>query len=124
MPLMPASRLGLLYQIARQVALATQAAGKHNPDALLTLADLTRLLNADREVMKKAMRVLQDFELVVPMGLNPKRYRFDSYQFKAMQGQEIEDEELQTLMQWLETGPPTPDLEEPPSEYRRKRKRF
>jgi len=123
-PDMPSSRLGLLYQIAHQVALATEAAGKHNPDALLTLADLARLFNADREVIKKAVRVLQDFELLVPMGLNPKRYRFDTYQFKVIQRQTVEDEDLQTLIDWLENGPPTAELEAPPSEYRRKRKRF
>lgn len=121
---MASSRLVLLYQIAHQVALATEAAGKHNPDVLLTLADLSRLMNADREVMKKALRVLHDYGIIVPMGLNPKRYRFDSYQFKLMQSQDTDDEDLQTLMQWLVSGPPDPDHEGPPNEYRRKRKRF
>lgn len=125
---MVSSRLMLLYQIAHQVALATEAAGKHNPNGLLTSADLARLLNADRDVVKKALRVLHEYELICPMGMNPKHYRFDTYQFKQMEAQldafEGEDDELFALLTWLIEGPPAEAMETTPPAYRRKRKKF
>lgn len=123
---MTSSRLQLLYQIAHQVALATEAAGKHNPSVLLTSADLGRLLNADREVIKKALKVLQDYGLLCPIGMNPKHYRFDDYYFKRLDRQnDFEGKpDLETLVLWLKEGPPENENEVPPAAYRKKRKKF
>lgn len=49
-----------------------------------TQMELARLTGLDKEDLKKCLKRLNAWALVHPTGLNPKRYRFDEWQYRML----------------------------------------
>ncbi len=93
----------LLYQLTQEIRLITLFADQSGAtvDALPTAADLARLFQIDRDLLKKLLNRLKEWQLIQAIGMNPKRFRFDQYQFQRLTSQETEDILLQVLMEKL-----------------------
>lgn len=75
-------RASALAHMIRFLAEATQAAP--HPDALPTTTDLIKALQIDRDHVKKLTGLLREWQLVHSVGMNPKRYRLDSYRLDEL----------------------------------------
>ncbi len=93
-------RLEVLLKLARHIQVATEASEEalNAPEMLLTSADLARLLKLDRDYIKKNLKFLKDLGLIRSMGLNPKYYRFDQFQYKQLLLETHEDEDAQAFL--------------------------
>jgi hypothetical protein len=58
-----------------------------------TSAELARLFNVKQEWMKKQLKTLQGEQLLIPISVSPKRYRFSYYDWKHLP----DDHELKHL---------------------------
>lgn len=89
-----------LYTLAHQILLATQYVDQErgSKDTLLTSADLARQLRLKHDYVKKQLRYLKDLDIIRPIGLNPKRYRFDTFRLERLLCEEHTDEALEALL--------------------------
>ena len=63
---------------------STMAAQSVESQCYPTQVDLQRLTPYKREDVKKLLRQLGQWHLVYPVGINPKRYRFDEWHCRAL----------------------------------------
>ena len=54
-----------------------------NPDGI-TAVELSKHLNMDIETVKKKLRILHEHCIVRVIGINPKLWKFDDYNFQRM----------------------------------------
>jgi transcription initiation factor IIE alpha subunit len=87
------------------VSLIEQATGvveeTHQMEFLLTSADLARKLRLDHERVKKMLKILKDLGLIQAIGLNPKRYRFDHFQYRQLTTQNPTHEVVEAFSERL-----------------------
>lgn len=93
----------LLFKLAHQVLMATDFvdSGHASEEALLTSADLSRVFGMPHDKVKKYLVYLKNLGLLRPIGLNPKRYRFDRYQFKQLLNNLPDDADVSAFLQQL-----------------------
>lgn len=60
----------------------------------ITAVELAKLVELPLETVKKKLIVLKDEEIVRVVGINPKYWKFDNYQFQRMD----EDNEIYKLL--------------------------
>lgn len=96
-------RLENLYRLAIQIQ-KTSLFWEENgqlEEYLQTAADLARSLGLKLDYVKKQLHYLRDLEIILPVGYNPKRYRFDFYHFRHLLTQPPEDEIVLQLLEYL-----------------------
>ena len=54
-----------------------------SPDGI-TAVELAKVLEMDLSIVKKKLRILQENDLVRVIGINPKYWKFDEYNFQRM----------------------------------------
>lgn len=54
-----------------------------SPDGI-TAVELAKVLEMDLSTVKKKLRILQENDLVRVIGINPKYWKFDEYNFQRM----------------------------------------
>ena len=64
-----------------------------NPDGI-TAVELAKQLSLDIEIVKKKLKILQSHNIVRVIGINPKLWKFDEYNFQRMD----EDDEVYMLL--------------------------
>ena len=64
-----------------------------NPDGI-TAVELAKQLSLDVEIVKKKLKILQSHNIVRVIGINPKLWKFDEYNFQRMD----EDDEVYMLL--------------------------
>jgi hypothetical protein len=95
-------QIDVLCRLAYEIQVATGSNGVHE-DALLTSADLARQLQLRHDYVKKQLRLLKDMGLILPVGLNPKRYRFDTFRYRQLLLVDTaEDATMQAVMDSLQ----------------------
>ncbi len=50
----------------------------------ITAVELSKQLNMDIEIVKKKLRILMEHNIVRVIGINPKLWKFDEYNFQRM----------------------------------------
>lgn len=60
----------------------------------ITAVELAKLVELPLETVKKKLTILKDEEIVRVVGINPKYWKFDNYQFQRMD----EDNEIYKLL--------------------------
>jgi hypothetical protein len=50
----------------------------------ITAVELAKVLEMDLSIVKKKLRILQENDLVRVIGINPKYWKFDEYNFQRM----------------------------------------
>lgn len=83
---MEAQHQEVTYRILREIIAATEQAAQDTlpEDVLPTAADIARHLKLRVEFVKKRLLPLKDAELIQPVGMNPKRYRFNTFAFNHL----------------------------------------
>ena len=77
--------LGLIaFEIAVVTAQVEAATESLMPDALPCARDLARKLGLRLETVKKKLRLLKAGELIHPVSVSPKRYRFNHYALREL----------------------------------------
>jgi hypothetical protein len=88
----PSKSLPTLAELlAHFLAIACDSADEDWP----TSAELARLFNVKQEWMKKQLKHLQADDLIAPISVSPKRYRFSHYTWKHLD----DDHDLKRLPQ-------------------------
>ena len=64
-----------------------------SPDGI-TAVELSKQLNIDVEIVKKKLRILLEHNVVRAIGINPKLWKFDEYNFQRMD----EEDEVYMLL--------------------------
>ena len=77
----------MLAQLAREILAATERLGEGEcmEDDLPSSADLARKLNYRIDAVKKKLRLLKEAGVIRPVGMTPKRYRFDPWGLKSLE---------------------------------------
>jgi hypothetical protein len=90
-------RIQLLCEFCQHIRECSRDAhDSGTPDETLpTSADLARLYKVPGDDVKKLLKLLKDWGLIRPIGLNPKRYQFDDYQFAKL----LDDPEHDPLLE-------------------------
>jgi hypothetical protein len=72
------------------------------PDETLpTSADLARRYKLPGDDVKKLLKLLKDWGLIRPIGLNPKRYQFDEYHFPQLTDTPLDDPMLESVVDFM-----------------------
>lgn len=58
---------------------------------LPTSHDLAKSVGCDSDTIKKLLKTLIQWELVHPLGFNPKRYRFDHWRYASIDDVSVDD---------------------------------
>lgn len=66
---------------------------------LPTVGELARELGFKLDYVKKQLKYLKELRLINTVGMNPKRYRFDSYMFWELFAEMPEDDLLKTVIE-------------------------
>ena len=64
-----------------------------SPDGI-TAVELSKQLNIDVEIVKKKLKILLEHNVVRAIGINPKLWKFDEYNFQRMD----EEDEVYMLL--------------------------
>jgi Fic family protein len=62
-------------------------------ESLLTAVDLSRVFGLEKERVKRALKQLQAWGLIQPVGFEPKRYSFNAYGLKQALHQDHAEQE-------------------------------
>jgi len=57
---------------------------KCNNDGGITAVELSKSLNLDIDIVKKKLKILKEKQIVRVIGINPKLWKFDEFQFQRM----------------------------------------
>ncbi len=60
----------------------------------ISAVELSKHLNMDVDIVKKKLRILQEHNIVRVIGINPKLWKFDEYNFQRMD----EEDEVYMLL--------------------------
>lgn len=104
----------ICIQLAVEIYHRTQAvvSGQTEADSLPTAADLARVFGLKLDKAKKRIQSLRLDGLVQPIGMSPKRYRFDTFWLRDLTEESPWYEPLQTALA-ERTGPLNPWEETP-----------
>lgn len=67
---------------------------KYSSEKGITAVELAKLVNLPIDVVKKKLSILKDKNIVRAIGMNPKYWKFDEYNFQRMD----EDDEVYLLL--------------------------
>lgn len=86
-----------LLQIVRWIAEQTrQADAEQTEERLPTAPDIARVLGYRSDYVKKRLKTLKTLDLVHPLGMSPKRYRFNAYGVQFLDTNDATQAEIQT----------------------------
>ncbi len=87
-------------KLLRQIRTVTEMVdnGMAESEALPTSADLARLFRLNHDTVKKHLKYLKDLALIRIMGMSPKHYKFDAYQFRQAVDNPPDDENARDLI--------------------------
>lgn len=97
-------QIDLLSRLAKEIWVATEDESA-SEDKLRTSADLARQFGLKHDFVKKQLKLLKATGLILPIGLSPKRYRFDAYRYRVLLWNEPEDQALYALLKRLQSSP-------------------
>ncbi len=94
----------LLCRIAYEILIATErvVSEELSDDELLTAPELAKRFGIKLDKLKRKLKALRREDLITPISMSPKRYRFDFYTFRNMSPEHPLYEGLNTVQLSLE----------------------
>lgn len=90
-------QLQLLSELAYRIKQASEISDS-DIENLKTASALARDFGLKQDFIKKHLKLLKEHGLILSIGLNPKRYRFDNYKYRIFLSETSQNNALHALI--------------------------